>query len=169
MLWDLINMDKLRRGLIYAVYMLLVLLLQNAVFSRIVIFGTKAMLVPAAVVAVGMFEGGVWGAVFGLFTGLLCDKTFGATPLFTALFPVIGFFSGVLSRYFVNKRFFAYLFVSMAAFVLTALCQLFPLLVFIGQDAAALFKTALLQVLISLPLAAPLYFPCRAVGTHRRR
>ncbi|HBD86211.1 MAG TPA: hypothetical protein DC001_02145, partial [Clostridiales bacterium] len=71
MLWDLINMDKLRRGLIYAVYMLLVLLLQNAVFSRIVIFGTKAMLVPAAVVAVGMFEGGVWGAVFGLFTGLL--------------------------------------------------------------------------------------------------
>jgi hypothetical protein len=94
MLWDLVNLDKLRRGIIYAVYMLLVLMLQSAVLSRVALFGAKAMIVPAAVVAVGMFEGGVWGALFGLATGLLADRALGYTALFTALLPVIGFFSG---------------------------------------------------------------------------
>lgn len=164
MLWDLVNMDKLRRGIIYAVYMLFVLLLQNAVLSRISVFGTKAMIVPAAVVAAGMFEGGVWGALLGLFIGLFCDSSFGTTALFTALLPVVGFFSGVLSRYFVNKRFFAYMCVSLAASVLTAFFQSFPLLVFRGQDARALLITAGLQVLLSLPLAVPLYFPSKALG-----
>lgn len=167
MVWDLINLDKLRRGIIYAGYMLLVLLLQNAVLSRIVIFGTKALILPAAAVAVGMFEGGVWGALFGLVMGLFSDKAFGNTALFTALFPVIGFFSGVLSRYFVNKRFFAYLCVSLAAFILTAFCQSFALLVFMGQDVRPIFVTASLQVLLSLPLAVPLYFPCRALGRRK--
>lgn len=167
MLWDLVNLDKLRRGIIYAVYILLVLMIQNAVLSKIVLFGAKAMIVPAAAVAIGMFEGGVWGALFGLAAGLLSDKAFGYTALFTALLPVIGFFSGVLSRYFVNKRFFAYMFVSLAAFILTALCQLFPLWVFMGQDAGALFRTAAIQVLLSVPLAIPLYFPCKAIGRRR--
>ncbi len=164
MLWDLVNMDKLRRAIVYAAYLLLVLMLQNAVFSRVAVSGVRAMLVPAAVVAAGMFEGGVWGGLCGLGVGLLCDRTYGSTVLFTALLPAVGFFSGVLSQYFVNKRFFAYMVVSLAAFALTAFCQLFPLLVFTGQDAAALFETAALQVLLSLPLAVPLYFPCKALS-----
>ncbi|NCB50412.1 MAG: hypothetical protein EOM54_00830 [Clostridia bacterium] len=167
MLWDLVNLDKLRRGIIYAAYMLIVLMLQNAVLSRVALFGAKAMIVPAAVVAVGMFEGGVWGAMFGLVTGLLADKALGYTALLTALFPVIGFFSGVLSRYFVNKRFFAYMIVSAAAFILTAFCQMFPLWVFRGQDVGVLFYTAVMQVLLSLPLAIPLYFPGKALSRRR--
>ena len=167
MLWDLVNFDKLRRGVIYAAYMLLVLMVQNAILSRVVLFGAKAMILPAAVVAVGMFEGGVWGALFGLAAGLFADKALGYTVLFTALLPVFGFFSGLLSRYFVNKRFFAYIIVSLAAFILTALCQMFPLWAFMGQDVRALFYTAAMQVLLSLPLAVPLYFPCKALGKRR--
>lgn len=164
MIWDLVKIDKLRRAIVYAVYILLVLLLQNVGVSKLSIFGAKVLFVPAAIVAIGMFEDGVWGAMLGLFAGLLCDIAYGNTVLFTALLPVIGFFSGALSRYFVNKRFFAFMFVSLAAFALTAFCQLFRLWVFMGQDGVALIKTAVLQVLLSLPFAAALYFPCKWIS-----
>ena len=61
MLWDLINWQKLKRALLYAIYMALVLLVQDALFSHISILGREVMLVPAAAVAVGMFEGGGLG------------------------------------------------------------------------------------------------------------
>lgn len=164
MIFDLINRQKLRRCLIYAVYMILTLLAQNVLFSRISILGVKAMFVPAAVVAVGMFEGGVWGAVFGLFTGLFCDMGYGNTALFLWLFPAIGFFAGIVARYYVNKSFFSFLCVSGMAFLFTAFFQSFGLLVFKGQFSMRLVLTGLVQVLFSLPLAAPFYFICRKVA-----
>lgn len=164
MFLDLFNLDKARRAVLYAIYLLLVLLFQNMVFSRITVLGVRAMFVPAAVVAVGMFEGGVWGGVFGLFAGLLCDLSYGNAVLFAALFPVVGFCAGLLSRWFVNRRFFAYLIVCLGAFALTAFCQLFRLWVVLDQAGGPLFATAALQVLWSLPLAVPLYFPCRSIA-----
>ncbi|MEG1632997.1 MAG: hypothetical protein RR314_02980 [Oscillospiraceae bacterium] len=164
MIFDLINMQKLRRGAIYAVYMLLVLALQELVLSRLSFFGVHTLVVPAAVVAVGMLEGGVWGGVFGLFAGLLCDMTFGNTALFAALFPAIGFFSGLLARYFVNKRFFAYMAVCLLGLAVTAFFQFFRLWVFMDQPFGPLFVTALLQTLWSLPFAALLYSPCKGIA-----
>ena len=66
---DLINKDKVHRVLWCALYMAVTLLLQNTVFAHIALFGVHAMFVPAVVVAVGVFEGGTWGAVFGLIAG----------------------------------------------------------------------------------------------------
>jgi hypothetical protein len=57
--------------------------------------------------------------------------------------------------------------VSLAALILTAFCQMFALWVFMGQDVWALFRTAAFQVLLSLPLAVPLYFPGKALGKRR--
>lgn len=163
MLWDLINRQKLKRALLYAVYMLLVLLVQDALFSRISILGVKAMFVPAAAVAVGMFEGGVWGAVFSLVLGFLADISYGNTALFVALFPCIGFVSGALSRWLVNRRFFAYLCLSLFFLALTALFQMLELAL-MGQSLAALAWVGLWQVILSLPCAAVLYFPCKAIA-----
>jgi hypothetical protein len=92
MLLNLINLDKLRRGIIYAFLLFVVLIFQNVIFSRVSILGVRAMFVPVAVVAVGVFQGSVWGGVFGLFAGLLCGIGYhGSLILFTALFPVLGF------------------------------------------------------------------------------
>lgn len=115
MLWDLINREKLRRALLYLLYMLLCLLAQDSIFANLRLFGVNMLFLPAAVVAVGMFEDGVWGAVFGLVMGFLADISYDNTALFTALFPALGFFSGVLSRWYVNRRFFAYMLVSTLA------------------------------------------------------
>ncbi len=164
MLLDLIDREKLRRCLLYFGYMLAVLLFQNMLFSRIQPLGVKALFVPAAVVAVGMFEGGVWGAVFGLFIGYFADIGFNNSVLFLALFPVVGFFSGVFSRWFVNKRFFAFMIICVAALLFVTFFQMFRLLIFMGQDPGALFKTALIQIIWSLPLSAPLYFPVKTIS-----
>ena len=168
MLWDLVNFQKIKRALLYALYMSLVLLVQDALFSNIPIFGVRAMFVPAAAVAVGMFEGGVWGAVFSLALGFLADISFGNTALFVALFPCIGFAAGALSRYLVNRRFFAYMCLALLALALTAAFQ-FLGLALEGQSLPALAWVGLWQVVFSLPAAALLYFPCKAIASPHKK
>lgn len=161
---DLIDLNKLKKILWYGVYMFAVLLFQDALLGDVELFGVRMMFLPAAVVAVGLFEDGVWGGVFGLVLGLIFDRCCGTTVLFTLLLPVIGFFSGMLSRWFVNKRFFAYMCVCLAALALTALCQGFRLWAILGQSGLTIIETVLIQTLWSLPMAAPWYFPSRAIS-----
>ena len=61
--------------------MAVTLLLQNTVFAHIALFGVHAMFVPAVVVAVGVFEGGTWGAVFGLIAGYFCAMGYPGTGM----------------------------------------------------------------------------------------
>lgn len=165
MFLDLINTDKLARAAKYALLMAVCMILQNSVLSSVEVLGTKCLFLPAAAVAVGMFEGGVWGGVFGLIMGLLTDMGFSEnTVLFTVLFPILGFFSGALTAFFVNKRFFAYFILSLAALVLTAAAQIAGLWLFRDADAGALLITAAKQTLWSLPFTVPLYFACRGLS-----
>ena len=63
MVWDLINREKLRRALLYLLFMAVCLLMQDSIFANFKLFGVNMFFLPAAAVAVGMFEDGVWGAV----------------------------------------------------------------------------------------------------------
>lgn len=164
MLLDLINFEKLRRVILHLAVILVVLGLQTLLFSRVQPLGVKPMFVPAVVVAIGLFEGGVWGGTLGLVTGILCGMRYsGNLVLFAVLFAVIGFLVGLLSQFFVNKRFFSYYMLCIAAFVLTAFCQMFPLLVYYNAEPRLLLRTALLQVLWSLPFPALIYFPIKNI------
>ena len=166
MLRDLINREKIRRAILYLAYVLVAQFFQDNIFSRLPLFGVNMMFMPAAVVAIGAFEGGVWGASFGLIAGFLADISYNNTALFTAVFPAIGFFSGVFTRWFVNASFFAYMCMCFAAFAVTAAAQMLePLLG--GNALMPMVWTAVIQTLWSLPMAAALYFPCRAIGRKR--
>ena len=81
--------------------------------------------------------------------------------LFTVLFPVIGFASGFLGDFFLNKRLFTYCIMGAAALFLAAFAQMFSLLFYKGQSSAALWVTALLQTLWSLPFLFPSFYLCR--------
>lgn len=163
MVWDLINREKLRRALLYLLYMAVCLLAQDSIFANFKLFGVNMFFLPAAAVAVGMFEDGVWGAVFGLALGFLADISYDYTALLVALFPILGFFAGVLSRWYVNRRFFAYMLVSTAACAVAAFSQMLGLML-AGHEFGAMLKTAMIQVTWSLPMTAALYFPCKAIA-----
>ena len=165
MLLDVINIERVRKAIVYFGVLLLVLFAQNIVFSNIAIFGVHALIAPIAIVAVGFFEGGVWGGVFGLVMGLFCDMSLNDTRvLLTVIFPLIGFASGAMAMLFVNKRFFSFFFVCLAALVLTAICQMFKYIAITDANILPVLAIGGLQTLWSLPFTFVLYYPCRALS-----
>lgn len=161
---------KLRVILEYAVYMMLVMLLQSLLFSKISILGAKGFIIPAAAVATGIYLGGVRGAVFGIFLGLFTDMSFPETTvLFTVLFPMIGFGAGLASEFYINKSFFAFMIFSTAAILLTGLVQLAAALISGGTEIVAGLVTVLLQTLLSIPPVMLLYLPFRNSRSVMRR
>lgn len=166
---DLINMRKIRKAVIYGFCIILAQWLQLMVLSRLEILGAKPFFLPALIVAFGFFEGGVWGAVLGMVTGAYCDMVLvDSTALFLVLYAAIGFFSGVLADYLLNRKFFSYMAVATLALLLTAFCQIVPLWIFAGSAFLPLFTTALLQTLWSLPPAALCYFVVKRVSGKER-
>ena len=165
MLLDLVNIEKVRRVIINFGLILLVMFVQNILLEHVTLLGVHAFIVPIAVVAFGFFEGGVWGCIFGLITGLFCDMYFNEANVFlTVLFPIIGFSAGAASMFFVNERFFSFFFVSFAALILTVICQMFKFIAISDSNILPVLAVAGLQTLFSLPFTLALYYPCRTLS-----
>ena len=148
-----------RRVLKYALFMFLALLAQTMVLNRIRIAGVCPLVLPAVAVAVGMFEGATWGAIFSLLMGVFADMAFPENDvMFTVLFPALAFASGFVSQFFINRRFFAFMGVALVGLLVTGLVQMIHI-VAIDTFSTTMFSTVLLQTLWSLPLAVLAYFP----------
>lgn len=159
---DFLEKVDFSRLLKYALYLFLTLMAQNMVFGNIRILGVSPLLLPAAVAAVGMFEGPVFGAIFGLFMGYFADMSFVENSVFfTLLLPALAFASAFVSQFFVNRRFFAYLGVTLMALLAASFLQMLKTM---AADVwcPQMLTTAILQTLWSLPLAWLSYvFPAK--------
>ena len=156
---DLLGQLYIKKILRYALYLVLALIIQNMIFARIKIMGVCPFWLPAVVVGVGMFESPGAGVAFGLIMGFFADMAFiENTILFTVLFPALAFFSSFLSQFYINRRFFAFMGLALAAEFATAFVQM--LFCFVGDTwSSELINTALLQTLWSMPFAALAYVP----------
>lgn len=157
-----IDFKKLRVFLEYAVYLLLAMLLQGLLFSRLSIFGVKGFVLPAAVVAAGMYLGGVRGAVFGICLGLVTDMSYTESSfMYTIVFALIGFGAGFASEFYINKSFLVFMVMSVIAVLLSGLAQYLAAVIFGGAELVQGIVTVLLQTALSIPPMALLYLPYR--------
>ncbi len=156
---EVLSKVKLRKVLLYALYLFVALLTQNMLLTQLRIAGVCPMILPAVAVAVGMFEGASWGAILSLILGIFADMAFVEnTILFTVLFPALAFASGFISTYFINRRFFAFMGAALLGLLVTALVQMLHT-VAVDTFTLVMFRTVLLQTIWSLPFAALTYLP----------
>lgn len=165
---DLINKDKVHRALWCALYMAVTLLLQNTVFAHIALFGVHAMFVPRSSWRSACSRAARGARCSASSRAILAAMGYpGTGMLFAVLFAVIGFGAGMLADYLINNSLLPFLVTCLAAFLLTAFCQMFRLWIFHGASFWRLLAVALGQSVFSLPLAVPYYYISRAF--HRRR
>ena len=151
-----INFGKASR---YALYLIVVLILQNILFTQMRLLGVCPLVLPAVAVAMGMFEGATWGAVFSLVMGIFADMAFiENTIFFTLLFPALSFLAGFVSNYYINRRFFAYMGAAAGGLLITAAAQILKTSA-MDTFSPVMITTGLLQTLWSLPFAALVYYP----------
>ena len=151
-----INFGKVSR---YALYLIVVLILQNILFTQMRLLGVCPLVLPAVAVAMGMFEGATWGAVFSLVMGIFADMAFiENTIFFTLLFPALSFLAGFVSNYYINRRFFAYMGAVAGGLLITAAAQILKTSA-MDTFSPVMITTGLLQTLWSLPFAALVYYP----------
>lgn len=163
---DLFHTKKLRLAFIYIAVLILIQFMQDTVLARFAIFGVKTMFVPAAITAVGFHEGGFRGGLYGLLAGVLCDMTYSEnTVLFTLLFPALGFASGLAADFMMNRSYLAYLFAAAVCLLVTGCAQMIRVLVL--QPGAVFYCLIIVvgQMLISMPVAALIYFPIEQIAS----
>lgn len=153
---DRIDFGKVAK---YAAYLLLCLILQNIIFTQLRLFDVCPLVLPAVAVAMGMFEGAVWGPLFSLLLGIFADMAFVEnTIFFTLVFPAVSFAAAFVANFFINRRFFAYMSAATIGLLITAAGQILKTSAS-DSFSMVMVTTAVLQTLWSLPFAALVYLP----------
>ncbi len=163
--------DTLKSALGLLLTLLLCYFLQRGVFSRVHIFGVSPLLLPLAAVGAGLLGSPGWGGAVGLLGGLLCDAALGGGGvLFTAALTAMGFFSGFLGEFVLQRGFPSFVLLGTASLLLSALLQMFRLLFYDRAAPWPLIQAGLWQTLASMLFLLPMYFCVRrALRAWRRR
>ena len=141
----------------HGVYLLVLYVLQAAVLPWFG-FGFVPVLLAVGAAGVSHFENGENGAVFCLFSGLLCDIALGRpTVVFTVALTIIGLLSGWLGETLFSRRFPSYMLCCLMTMIIVSFIQMFSHLFFRGAPIGPLLITAALQTAASLLLAVPMY------------
>ena len=166
MLLDLIDLSKLRHTIVYALLFAALFVFQDLLLSRITVWGVHAMILPAAVVAIGLFDGGSWGGFMGLAAGYFYDLGYIETTCFFAvMLALAGFFSGVLGKYLLHKGFVSFLALTVVTLIIITICQMFPFLFFSETVSVwPVWRTGLVQILWSIPWCMLVYFPYKSIA-----
>jgi len=158
--------------LLHSLFIVSVYIVQGVIFPHIRVAGFVPLLLPTASVGIALYEGRYTGGITGLFAGVLCDVSFNQpTGVFTVLLTLTGLIVGTMSDTIVLKGFVTYYISCAAILVISAIVQMFPLVLSPSQSipVQALIATAIQQTIYSLILAFPMWFFIRALGKRTER
>ena len=148
----------------YAAATIPVWLVEDLLFSRWSVFGVTPLLLPLAIVTVGVLEGAPGGAGFGLGIGLWWVAALPGTHAGVLILgSLIGLISGLISQYRLKQSFVGCLFCSVLSLAFLAALRLARLCLLAGHSPLPLFRIAGLELLVSLVFAIPVYFLFRLV------
>lgn len=151
----------------YALALALVWLLDSQILNRFPLWGTIPMLLPLAVVAVGVLEGAYSGTGFGLAVGLLWELGypggFGGLIFGMAL---AGMVVGAVSQYALNQSFLSCLLCSAGVLAVLDGLRIFRAIFIQAENLDVLLQVAAAEVLLSLCWTPVVYLLFRRV--HRR-
>ncbi len=161
------NKEKGRRLSLNALFLIVLYILQAFVFPRITVLGAKPLIIPVAVIGVGFFGGGIWGGVFGIFAGILCDTAFNSRVFFTLVLPLFGLASGLISEYMLLPGILSYLISAFSGLIVISFLQTFPIIAFQKNNPLVIGRVVLPQIAYSLIFVFILYYPIRWISIHR--
>ncbi len=165
MILDLIDIEKVKRAVLYSVVMVAVLTFQEIIISRFPLFGVLAFIVPIFPIAIGVIEGAMWGISFGLACGLFTDAMLADTvTLFTMLCPVVAFLGAMADKFLISPKVTSFLFIGTLGLIFVAFFQSLRMFLLFEAGVAALFRVSGLQVLYSIPYVIPIYLICKKIG-----
>ncbi|MDD4715996.1 MAG: rod shape-determining protein MreD [Oscillospiraceae bacterium] len=148
---------------VYSLALLLVYFLQTLVTDRILIFGVRPDLIPVAIAAVAVLEGGVGGAGFGLGAGLFSLAVFHSAGILALLiYPLAGALVGLLAEYVLQNTFLSCALCVLIFFTVLELWRILPPLIG-GAAFLPLLGIALPEFLYSLLFTLPVYALFRSV------
>lgn len=163
------NFRKLKRGILRALILLLLYILQTDVFTHLRIGGICPLALPLAAVGFGIFDGGLKGGLWGLVAGILCDLSVGGSFAFTIMLTLIGFFSGFLSEFILAKGFPSFFVLSVAALLVCSVMQAYPSVAYMGVSLADGVIGVLIQTAYSLIFVLPVYWASRGISRLKGR
>jgi len=153
--------------LLHALLLITVYVFQGVIFPYMRLGGLVPLLLPVAAAGIALYEGRYIGGVYGLVAGILCDISFNQPAgVFTVFLTLTGLIVGTLADTVILRGFVTYYISCAAVLVLTALVQMFPMIVLPTYNIPAyvLLPTAIRQTVYSLILAFPIWFFVRALG-----
>ena len=146
-------------------YLMGMYLLQGVVLSRLKPLGVTPLILPAAVCGAALFSGRVYGCVFGVLAGMLCDMSFNEpTVIFTLALAFIGLAVGALAETVLQEGVISFAVTSLAALVICAFIQTARLIFIESAALADILSVALRQTFTSMLFSIPLYFISKAIG-----
>lgn len=158
--------------LLHALLLIVVYVFQGMIFPHLRLYGYAPLLLPVAATGVAVYEGRYTGGIIGIFAGLLCDISMNEpVGLFTVLLTLTGLVAGALADTVLTRGFATYLTCCAGVLVLSALAQVFGLLLLNTSRLSLqpLISTAIRQTIYSLIYALPIWFPVRALGSRAQR
>lgn len=117
--------DQAFKWLCYALGVVPVWLTETLILSRVPLLGVVPVLLPLAVIAAAQWEGEGFGALFGLCVGVVADATYPGIPGGMTLgLCLLGWLTGAMSQYGVQRNFLGYLLCSTLGMGLLELARL---------------------------------------------